>query len=113
MGSIPTVSIFIPHGANEGLVRHWFSKAMPTGSSFYGIVIRMFVNDHPPPHFHARYGEYHVRVSIITGEVIDGELPRRAARLVKDWAEVRRVELEANWRRAEQMEPLRPIEPLR
>lgn len=49
---------------------------MPTVSSFYGIVIRMFANDHPPPHFHARYGEYHVRVSITTGEVTEGELPR-------------------------------------
>ncbi len=85
---------------------------MPTVSAFYGIVIRMFVKDHPPPHFHARYGEYHARVSIPDGEVIDGELPRRAARLVRNWAEVRQVELPANWRRTEQMEPLEPIEPL-
>ena len=86
---------------------------VPTISEFYGIVIRMFVNDHPPPHFHARYAEHSVRVSIATGEAIDGELPRRAARLVKEWADARRAELEANWRRAEKMEPLRPIEPLR
>jgi hypothetical protein len=31
---------------------------MPTISIFYGIMIRMFFNDHPPPHFHARYGEF-------------------------------------------------------
>jgi len=26
---------------------------MPTISWFYGIAIRMFYNDHAPPHFHA------------------------------------------------------------
>lgn len=86
---------------------------MPTVSAFYGIVIRMFVKDHPPPHFHARYGEYHARVSIPSSQVIDGELPRRAPRLVRDWADIHQVELRANWRRAEHMEPLEPIEPLR
>ncbi len=30
-------------------------NAMPTISWFYGISIRMFLNDHPPPHFHAYY----------------------------------------------------------
>jgi hypothetical protein len=57
------------------LVRHWFLEGH-ADCQLYGIVIRMFANDHPPPHFHARYGEYHVRVSITTGEVIEGELPR-------------------------------------
>jgi hypothetical protein len=34
---------------------------MPTLSGFYGILIRMFFNDHPPPHFNARYGEEELR----------------------------------------------------
>jgi hypothetical protein len=25
-------------------------------SRFFGMVIAMFYNDHPPPHFHVRYG---------------------------------------------------------
>jgi hypothetical protein len=85
---------------------------VPTISVFYGIVIRMFVKDHPPPHFHALYGEHRARIAIGTGMPIDGELPPRAARLVHEWAELRRIELEANWERAERMEPLVPIEPL-
>lgn len=85
---------------------------MPTISVFYGIVIRMFVKDHPPPHFHALYGEHRARVAIATGEPIDGELPPRAARLVREWAALHRPELDANWQRAEQMRPLEPIEPL-
>ena len=31
---------------------------MPEISRFYGIVIKMFHADHPPPHFHAEYGEF-------------------------------------------------------
>ena len=31
---------------------------MPEISRFYGIVIRMYGLDHPPPHMHAAYGEY-------------------------------------------------------
>ena len=85
---------------------------MPTVSLFYGIVIRMFVKDHPPPHFHALYGERRAGVAIASGEVLDGELPPRAARLVREWAALRRAELEANWALAERMERLRPIDPL-
>ncbi len=29
---------------------------MPEISRFYGIVIKMFHNDHHPPHFHAEHG---------------------------------------------------------
>lgn len=85
---------------------------MPTISAFYGIVIRMFVKDHPPPHFHVRYGEHAARVEIATGGLIDGSLPPRAARLVREWTELRRGELEADWQRAEAMLPLEPIDPL-
>ena len=31
---------------------------MPTISMFYGIIIRMYYDDHNPPHFHAFYGDY-------------------------------------------------------
>jgi hypothetical protein len=52
---------------------------MPTVAWFYGIAIRMYVRDHPPPHFHASYGEHEAFVAIETGEVIEGALPRAAA----------------------------------
>ncbi|WP_407635395.1 DUF4160 domain-containing protein [Marinobacter nauticus] len=29
---------------------------MPTISEFFGILIRMYYDDHNPPHFHAYYG---------------------------------------------------------
>jgi len=45
----------------------------------------MYYEDHVPPHFHARYGEYEAQVLISCGEVLNGALPRRALRLVKEW----------------------------
>ena len=57
----------------------------------------MYWDDHNPPHFHARYGSARAFVRISDGEIISGELPHSAARMVKDWALLRRAELEHNW----------------
>jgi hypothetical protein len=73
---------------------------VPTISWFYGIAIRMYFRDHPPPHFEAVYGEHEANISIETGEVIDGRLPPTAARLVKLWTLAHQPELKANWDRA-------------
>jgi hypothetical protein len=66
---------------------------MPTIPWFYGIAIRMYVRDHAPPHFHAIYGEHEANVSIESGDVIEGELPRAAVRLVKEWTLARQEKL--------------------
>jgi uncharacterized protein DUF4160 len=76
------------------------ATAMPTIAWFYGIAIRMYVRDHPPPHFHAIYGEHEAFIAIETGEVIEGGLPKTAGRLVKEWTLARRDQLRENWRRA-------------
>lgn len=72
---------------------------MPTISMFYGIIVRMYFapNEHPPPHFHAYYAEYKATVDIRTGEVIQGNLPRRQTKLVLAWAELHQDELMGNW----------------
>lgn len=85
---------------------------MPTISSFYGILVRMYFGDHPPPHFHVRYGEHKARFAIAGGELLDGELPARAERMVREWALLHRDELEQNWRLCERRLPLEPVEPL-
>lgn len=51
---------------------------MPTISAFYGIVIKMFFNDHAPPHFHAEYAEFKATVDIGSLRVLEGQLPRFA-----------------------------------
>ncbi len=86
---------------------------MPTISRFYGILIRMFFADKHGPHFHAVYGEYDALIAISNGRIIAGSLPRRAHRLVLEWWEVHRAELEENWERARRDQPLQPIEPLK
>jgi hypothetical protein len=85
---------------------------MPRISAFYGIVIAMFFDDHPPPHFHARYGEHDAQVVIATGEILNGTLPRRAHALVREWTELHRAELEADWDLAREGQPLVTIDPL-
>ena len=61
---------------------------MPRISTFYGIVVTMYSNDHAPPHFHARYGEYEAQIAIGTGDPLAGQLPGRATRLVREWADL-------------------------
>ena len=70
---------------------------MPEISRFYGIVIRMYANDHPPPHFHAEYGDVSAQIDIRTGQVLEGTLPTRGLRLVLEWVEVHRQELLENF----------------
>ena len=55
---------------------------MPTISQFYGITIRMYFDDHPPPHFHAYYGEEAAKIDIETLHVREGKLRRRPLALV-------------------------------
>ena len=85
---------------------------MPTISSFYGILIRMFYNDHSPPHFHALYGEFQATIDIEKLTVLDGELPRRALDLVLDWAELHQDELREDWRLARAKIAPKKIAPL-
>jgi Domain of unknown function (DUF4160) len=73
---------------------------MPTIAWFYGIAIQMFYNDHSPPHLHARYGRAKALVRLSDGEIIAGELPPTAERMVREWTLARRAELEENWQRA-------------
>jgi len=35
----------------------------------------MFDKDHPPPHFHVKYGEYKCSINIETCEIIAGDIP--------------------------------------
>jgi len=85
---------------------------MPEISRFYGIVIRLFFDDHNPPHFHAGYGEHQASVEIRTLAVFDGWLPPRALGLTLEWAATHRHELLACWERASDGQPPGKIDPL-
>lgn len=85
---------------------------MPEISRFYGIVIRMFYNDHAPPHFHAQYGDDEALVSIDTSAMIAGKLAPRATGLVMEWAALHQAELRNIWNQARSAQPLDRIDPL-
>ena len=85
---------------------------MPEICRFYGIVISMFVGDHSPPHFHATYSGYQALVEIDDLSVRNGRLPRRAERLVYEWATLHHEELREAWNRAQRRQPPGRIAPL-
>jgi hypothetical protein len=85
---------------------------MPRISEFFGIVIWMYYKDHQPPHFHAVYGGEEALFLIGTGELYEGHLSRRTMRLVQEWEELHRAELQAAWELARQQQPLPSIAPL-
>ena len=70
---------------------------MPEVARFYGIVVKLFFGDHPPPHFHAVYGEYIGLFRIDTLEMFEGDLPPRAHKLVVEWGKIHQDELKEMW----------------
>ena len=82
---------------------------MPEITRFYGIIIKLFFGDHPPPHFHAVYGEYIALIDINTLNVIEGDLPARARKLVIEWAEKYQSELKTIWE-TQEFKKLPPLE---
>ena len=72
----------------------------------------MYYRDHAPPHFHAIYGEFEATVSIETGDLLDGRLPRRARSLVSEWTGAHQGELQNIWELARDSQPLPAIEGL-
>lgn len=85
---------------------------MPELSRFYGVQIKMYFDDHHPPHFHAKYAGDQAVIGIETLAVIAGDLPSRALGLVIEWASLHRTELREAWKHAQNLEPTGKIEPL-
>lgn len=85
---------------------------MPTICAFFGIVIRMYYDEHAPPHFHAMYNNDEVIIEIETLKICSGHVPRRALALILEWAAAHRRELTRNWKLAREHKPLRAIKPL-
>ncbi|MEQ1531769.1 MAG: DUF4160 domain-containing protein [Methylococcales bacterium] len=85
---------------------------MPYVSMFFGIIIRMFHNEHNPPHFHAEYQGQRGLFSM-DGNLIKGNITSNTARkLIKEWALLHRDELMQNWQKAAQGQQIDRIQPL-
>ena len=82
---------------------------MPIISVFFGIIVRMRHDDHPPPHIHAEYQGFEALIEIRTGTIAEGRLPGKAAAIVREWCLQHSDELLANWEKAQSFEPLERV----
>lgn len=85
---------------------------MPEISRFFGVVIKMFIDDHNPPHFHVFYGEYEALIDINSLSIFAGKVPPRVLGFVTEWTILHQKELLDDWNRAEEYQPLIKIDPL-
>jgi hypothetical protein len=72
----------------------------------------MYYSEHPPPHFHVRYGNHKAVISIESPTLLHGTLPPRVHGLVIEWAALHRDQRLENWQAAKARYPLQTIEPL-
>ncbi|MGE5838874.1 MAG: DUF4160 domain-containing protein [Deltaproteobacteria bacterium] len=85
---------------------------MPEICRFFGIIIRMFFNEHDPPYFHAEY-QGKKAVFDFNGNIIRGALKSKTAtKLVREWVDLRLAELEEDWNLARVGKEVKRIEPL-
>ena len=85
---------------------------MPTISIFFGIVIKMFFDDHNPPHFHAEH-DAEMAVFDFRGNILRGDISSRTAvRLIREWVDLHQPELERNWDEMQAGRGFRRIDPL-
>ncbi|MDI7267408.1 MAG: DUF4160 domain-containing protein [Myxococcota bacterium] len=85
---------------------------MPIISVFFGIAIRMFYQEHEPPHFHAEHQGQQGKFGL-DGRMMVGNIRSKAALvLIREWASLHRLELEGNWKNMRAGRPLERIAPL-
>jgi hypothetical protein len=85
---------------------------MPYVSMFFGIIIRMFHNEHNPHHFHAEY-QGQRRVFDFHGNLTRGSIKSKTAKkLIKEWANLHHQELVENWEKAASGNLIDKIAPL-
>ncbi|MBP5773006.1 MAG: DUF4160 domain-containing protein [Eubacterium sp.] len=72
---------------------------MPIISRFDGLTIKMYFSqsEHDPPHIHVQYAEHAAVVEIKTGNILDGSLPKKQAKRIKEWTNNNKDELLEMW----------------
>ncbi|RTL91999.1 DUF4160 domain-containing protein [Ancylobacter aquaticus] len=83
---------------------------MPVVAVVDGVRIKVYANDHPPPHFHAEFAEHRAVIHIRTLQVAKGSLPEAKRRTVIDWAASRQAALLEAYLRAIAKQSVRPLE---
>ncbi|MEW6620841.1 MAG: DUF4160 domain-containing protein [bacterium] len=76
------------------------------------MVIRMFYDEHSPPHLHAEY-QGSKAVFDFEGNIAKGSLgSRTATKLVREWIDLHLGEIEKDWQLASEGKEIRKIAPL-
>jgi hypothetical protein len=70
------------------------------------LIIRVYANDHLPPHFHAIAPDFEALIEIETLRIMRGSLPRRAQEKVIGWAFENRRAIAAEWNRTNSRFPI-------
>ena len=73
---------------------------VPSISSFYGVIIYMYVGDtdrHHRPHIHAQYSGHEAQIDLDTHEILSGDLPKNIYKKVKKWMALHKSELWEDW----------------
>ena len=72
---------------------------MPTISSFYGIIIVMYLRnkEHNAPHIHAITQDFAAPFLIATGEIMEGEFPPKEKAMVKEFVLKYQTEMNQMW----------------
>ena len=70
---------------------------MPAVAIVDGIRVEFYFDEHPPPHFHAKYAEYRALIRIDNLKIVKGALPRAQYRKIVQWASTRKAELDEAW----------------
>ncbi|MGH6923985.1 MAG: DUF4160 domain-containing protein [Propylenella sp.] len=73
------------------------SLTIPTIAIVSGVRIIIYPKDHLPPHLHAKFAEYEAMISILTGDVLEGSLPRPKLSAVQEWLTGRREHVAYVW----------------
>lgn len=85
---------------------------MPIISQFFGIIIRMFYDEHNPPHLHSEY-QGNKAVFDFNGNIVKGNLKSKTAtKLVREWIDLHVSELENDWELAREGKEINKIDPL-
>ena len=85
---------------------------MPEICRFFGIIIRMYFDDHAPPHFHAEYNEFEIQVQIEPLTILKGKFPPRALGFVLEWASKHQQDLMNAWKAGQETGRFQKITPL-
>lgn len=70
---------------------------MPVIANIDSIQIKIYFEDHQPPHFHIWYAEFRGIMTIETLSIMQSDIPAKQLKKARDWAEINQQFLRDKW----------------